>query len=50
MHVLSADLVELDHVAFSSPVPIEEAVGKTSKMLVCGQCTDIRSAPECKTL
>ena len=49
MHVLSAHLVELD-VAFPSPVPIEEAVGKNSKMLVCGQCTDIRSAPECKTL
>ena len=39
--------------AFPLVVPAEEVTGETSKMLVCGQCTDIlgfRNKPECKGL
>lgn len=36
--------------AFPPPVPVDEAAGKDSKMLVWGQCTDIRGTPECKLI
>ena len=39
--------------AFPLAVPAKEVTGKTSKMLVCGQRTDIlsfRNKPECKGL
>ena len=35
---------------FQQAVPAVEVIGNTSKMLVCGKCTDFRTNPECKRL